>query len=243
MTKTYFITGTDTGVGKTVLSLIMMRYFYREKKLPFYFKPFQTGCETPLSPDSDAAFVLRHIPELAEKRGLSDIASSIGIRLREPKAPYFAAKNDKMAVKTDVIREKLAICSKGHDVIVLEGAGGLFVPVTRKKTIIDVMAEWGVIPVIAARAGLGTINHSVLTINALKKRGLEPCGIVFLKGPGDETDSTALEENMEGVEMLTGFRPAGVIPAITDFRDIPETCFGVMENLFAMQSQDGDGGK
>src|SRR4030042_3873426 len=85
-----FVAGTDTGVGKTVLSLLLMQFFSARGDRPFYLKPLQTGCKDPLDRDSDAAFVYRHVASLKGK----DPAESAIYCFRNPKAPYFAARDE-----------------------------------------------------------------------------------------------------------------------------------------------------
>ena len=84
-----FIVGTDTGVGKTVTSLLLMQYFYGLGKTPFYLKPFQTGCKDPYDKESDARFIYKNVRELQKK----DPSDSVIYCFDKPKAPFFAARN------------------------------------------------------------------------------------------------------------------------------------------------------
>ena len=88
--KRYFVLGTDTGVGKTVLSLLLMRFCYQRGDRPFYIKPLQTGCRSPYDTDSDARFVYEHVEALKGK----DPAESVIYCFKNPKAPYFAARDE-----------------------------------------------------------------------------------------------------------------------------------------------------
>lgn len=207
----YFILGTDTGVGKTVLSLLFMKYFFMKGESPFYFKPFQTGCTTPLSPDSDARFIYENIRELHGKNP----AESVLYCFSQPKAPYFAAKDAEKTVDPRkvhaFIREKESL----HKTLIIEAAGGVFVPVAKECRIIDLIGEAKATPVIAARAGLGTINHTLLTIHALKKKGYEKLAVVFIDR--ENTDPAMIRENMDAVEEFSGIRVSGTIGHLTDF--------------------------
>lgn len=207
----YFILGTDTGVGKTVLSLLFMKYFFLNGENPFYFKPFQTGCTTPLSPDSDARFIYENTRELHGK----DPAESVLYCFSQPKAPYFAAKDAEKSVDPrkvhGFIREKEAV----HKTLIIEAAGGVFVPVARGCRIIDLIEDAKATPVIAARAGLGTINHTLLTIHALKMKGYEKPAVVFIDR--ENTDPAMIRENMDAVEEFSGIRVSGTIGRLTDF--------------------------
>jgi dethiobiotin synthetase len=103
--------------------------------------------------------------------------------------------------------------------LVVEGAGGLHVPVTGDKLVVDIIDCDSVI--IAARAGLGTINHTLLTVESLRLRGIEPAGIIFMDN-GDLTPSPdMIEENIEAVERFSGIKVFGVIGKISDFMNPP----------------------
>jgi dethiobiotin synthetase len=182
-TDKIFVVGTDTGVGKTVLSLLLMQFFYANGCNPFYLKPIQTGCREPYDKHSDTRFIYKYVKQLTKK----DPADSIVYCFREPKAPYFASRNEGehivvMAIK-DFIKKKNAIYSP----VIIEAAGGLLVPVNEETLMIDLIKITGATPLIAARAGLGTINHTLLTIEALYKRHIKPLGVVVLVCGGKPT--------------------------------------------------------
>jgi len=99
-----FIVGTDTGAGKTVLSLLLMQYFYGKGRSPFYLKPIQTGCENPYDTDSDACFIYHHLKPLGDK----DPAESVIYCFRNPKAPYFAARDEGKEIHIKKILEVAA---------------------------------------------------------------------------------------------------------------------------------------
>ncbi len=85
-----FVVGTDTGVGKTVLSLLLMQFFFAMGHTPFYIKPIQTGCRDPYDTDSDAKFIYQHIESLKS----NDPADSVIYCFKNPKAPFFAARDE-----------------------------------------------------------------------------------------------------------------------------------------------------
>ncbi|MEN6437795.1 MAG: dethiobiotin synthase, partial [Syntrophobacter sp.] len=195
----FFVTGTDTGVGKTVLSLLMMRYFFEAGKNPSYIKLIQTGCRDPLDTDSDARFIYENVPALEGK----DPGESVPYCFRNPKAPWFAARDDENSIDLKHIVDAVEKRDASHRALVLEGAGGLFVPVDRGTLMIDLIAMLNARPILAARAGLGTINHVLLCIEALKFRGLDPVGLVFLDFGETETPADMIAENIEAVERFS----------------------------------------
>lgn len=223
-----FVTGTDTGVGKSVLSLLMMKYFFAGGCDPFYLKPLQTGCKDPYDKDSDARFVYSNVEELKDK----DPADSIIYCFRNPKAPFFAARDDGREIDVRLIGGIVRRKAYEHTHLVIEGAGGLFVPVDGKTSIADLISRTKARPIIAARAGLGTINHTLLTIEALKSREIDPYGVVFLDGGENETPSEMIGENKSAIEEASGVEVAGTIGMIKDFSHIPPACYEPLKRIF-----------
>lgn len=148
------VTGTDTGVGKTVAAAALAWRLGAS-----YWKPVQAG----LAEETDSAAVAR----LAGVEVLSE-----AYRLMTPCSPHRAAEIDGVAIEP----ERLAP-PPGR--VVVEGAGGALVPVTRELLFADLFARWGLPVVVVARTALGTINHSLLTIEALRARGVPLAGILF----------------------------------------------------------------
>lgn len=220
----YFILGTDTGVGKTVLSLLFMKHFAMAGKKPFYIKPFQTGCANALAQDSDARFIYGNLPELQN----SNPAESVIYCLPEPKAPLFAARDAGFVLDMETIYRFIQKKTETFEPLVIEAAGGVFVPVTEKLRIIDIVKTTSARAVLAARAGLGTINHTLLSVEALKSRGIGEISVVFIDQTG--TDQGMILENIEAVESFGGVRVSGVIGNIHDFTRIPGEYYTVIED-------------
>lgn len=223
-----FITGTDTGIGKTVLSLLIMRYFYARGETPFYIKPIQTGCVDPLDTDSDSRFIYENVPELHGKQpGESTLTC-----FTNPKAPWFAARDDGKEIDLVVLRDRVAALAAVHPVLVMEGAGGLFVPVDPGTLTVDLIFMFDARPVLAARAGLGSINHVLLSVEALKARGIDPVGIVLIDSTDEPTPADMVSENIEAIEKFSGIRPTGVVGKIEDLSNPPKECYLPLEALF-----------
>ncbi len=223
-----FVVGTDTSVGKTVLSLLLMQFFYANGHMPFYLKPVQTGCSDPYDKDSDARFIYKHVKQLTNK----DAADSVVYCFREPKAPYFASRNEGKHIDVTAIRDTLDKKSRIYSPVIIEAAGGLFVPVNENTLIIDLIKITGAQPIIAARAGLGTINHTLLTIEALHKRNIQPVGIVFIDAGEKPTPQDMISENIEAVEGFSGIKVAGVIGRIKDFSNPEKQCYQSIGKIF-----------
>lgn len=163
--KGIIVTGTDTGIGKTVLSAGLVAALGAR-----YWKPVQSGLEE----ETDSEAIARLVP--------GALVHPEAYRLITPASPHWAARIDGVAI--DPAR---LIPPPGEGPLVIEGAGGALVPLGETRLYADQFAAWGLPVVIAARTGLGTINHSLLTIEALRSRGVAIAGIGFV-GP-EEAES------------------------------------------------------
>ncbi len=214
-------------MGKTVLSLLLMQFFYAKGCTPFYLKPLQTGCTNPYDTDSDAGFIYKYVKHLKKK----DPADSVIYCFKNPKAPYFAAHNEKKKIDLNVIEKVINEKSLLYSPLVIEAAGGLLVPINEDLMIIDMIKPADARPIIATRAGLGTINHTLLTIEALSARKIEPAGVVFIDSGEKYTSKDMINENIEAVERFSGIKVSGVISKIQNFAKPCQDCYQVIENL------------
>ncbi len=223
-----FITGTDTGVGKTVLSLLLMQYYYAKGMNPFYIKPFQTGCKDPYDTDSDAKFIYNHAQQLKGKNP----ADSLVYIHKNPKAPYFAARDQGETIDLSAVEKKIDEKRKHHNPLIIEGAGGLMVPVTDDKMVVDIIKQTRATTIVAARAGLGTINHTLLTIEALRAREIEIAGVFFIDtGAQPLVPEKMVRENSEAIENISGVKVAGVIGRIDDFLNPNEEIYQIFNGI------------
>lgn len=216
--KKIMVTGTDTDVGKTVLSLLIMQVLTAKGKNPIYVKPFQTGCVCPSDTMGDAAFIHRHIPGI--DGGMDSTACVLNCH-KNPKTPWFAARDMGQTINIPRTLDQIQKKETGHSHLVIETAGGLLVPLTETLTVADFVKKSKARPVIAARPGLGTINHTLMTVECMKARGIIPAGIVFMQTRQKEgrASKNMIQENMEAVEKFCGIPVAGVVENITDFQN------------------------
>ncbi|GAB6112208.1 dethiobiotin synthase [Desulfomicrobium salsuginis] len=206
--KVIFITGTDTDVGKTVLSLLVMRALAGRDAV--YLKPVQTGCVDP-DADSDPAFLHRHLPG-GLPAGMKPAECIHSLRPL-PKAPLFAGS----PVDFENLVDFIAGHAARHDTVVVEGAGGVLVPITADTTMLDLALATRSSILVAGRAGLGTINHTRLTFEAIAARGADCLGGVLLD-PVDAVPETDRTENCKAIEVFSGKRIHGVIGRIHNLR-------------------------
>lgn len=173
MTKRIVVTGTDTGIGKTVFSAGLAGLLDG-----FYWKPVQSG----LDGETDSEVVER-LAGLPPGRVLPEV-----YRLKEPLSPHRSAELDGVAI--DVAELSLPNLPGP---IVIEGAGGLMVPLNRRTKFIDIFAQWRVPVILCARTKLGTINHTLLSIEALRARSIPLIGIAFIGDEVADTQRTIVE--------------------------------------------------
>ncbi len=192
-------------------------FFFERGYAPFYLKPVQTGCMDSYDSGSDARFVYENSGPLRDK----DPAGSVVYCFRNPKAPVYAARDEGRTVDFQVIETEVLRISSLFRPVIIEAAGGVLVPVTEDMLVADMIGPLGGTPVIAARAGLGTINHTLLTIEALDRRGIKPAGVVFIDAGEQATPPDMIRENRLAVESISGVKVAGVVGRISDFSRPP----------------------
>ncbi|WP_457152411.1 dethiobiotin synthase [Mesorhizobium sp. P5_C1] len=186
MTKRIVITGTDTGIGKTVFSAGLAGQLDG-----FYWKPVQSG----LDDETDSEVVAR-LSGLPAGRVLPEV-----YRLRTPLSPHRSAEIDGVAIEA----AKLSLPALPGP-LVIEGAGGLMVPLNRQTRFIDIFAQWRMPVILCARTTLGTINHTLLSIEALRARSIPLIGIAFIGDEVADTQRTIVE--------FSGVRQLGRLPHI-----------------------------
>ena len=199
------VTGTSTGVGKTVTTAALAVRAARAGEKVVVVKPVQTGATA--EEPGDAEVVHR----------LSGCAVQELTALDEPLAPETAAR--RAGVHIPPVREyadRLRVLAEFHDLVLVEGAGGLLVRLdTDGGTLLDLATELAetlpVEVVVVVAAGLGTLNHTELTVGALRARGLEASGLVIGSWPADP--GLAETSNLEDLPRVTGVPLLGVIPA------------------------------
>ncbi|MFW6158638.1 MAG: dethiobiotin synthase [Planctomycetota bacterium] len=201
------VTGTDTEVGKTLVASCLARLLRERGHDVGVMKPFATGCQS-----VDGDFVAADGVCLARAAGVEDPHERVcPVRLRHPLAPTVAARLEGRALSLDPVWAALAELCERHECLIVEGIGGLLVPVTPASLLADVAVGLGAPVLIVARAGLGTINHSLLTVECARARGLEVAAVVLNRtapGPG----SPAEETNPTEVAARSGAPVLGPLP-------------------------------
>jgi dethiobiotin synthetase len=174
MSRRIVVAGTDTEIGKSVFSAGLADFLGAN-----YWKPIQAG----LGGETDSQLVAR-LGDLSDDRIVPE-----RYRLETPASPYHAAAIDGVHIDA----ESLDVPDTGERPLVIEGAGGLMVPLSRSTLYIDIFARWQLPVVLCARTELGTINHSLLSIAALRNRTIEILGIAFIGERNSESESAICE--------------------------------------------------
>jgi dethiobiotin synthetase len=194
------VTGTDTGVGKTVVTAALACAYHRAGQSVAVVKPVQTGA----GPGEHA-----DVADVARLSGVGDLHELV--RLPDPLAPDVAARRAGVSLPlVSAIAE--SIVALAADVVLVEGAGGILVRLDAEGgTIIDLaLALPGTAVVVVARAGLGTLNHSALSVEAMRARGVEPVGLVI--GSWPDSPDLAAQCNLTDLPAMTGVPLIGMVP-------------------------------
>ncbi|RLS40210.1 MAG: dethiobiotin synthase [Planctomycetota bacterium] len=205
MRRGLFITGTDTGVGKTTVSCAVVRSLIRTGEKIFVAKPLATGCEL------DEAGQFPHPDELLLNAALGETARTwVGFRSRWPAAPSMAARWDGRRINLDNLVKEMFAAMPLESMLVVEGAGGLLCPAGHDWTMIDLAARLELPLLVVARCALGTLNHTLLTLEVANQRGLRVAGVVL--NQDRPINGRAEAEAGEELGFLTKIPILGVIP-------------------------------
>jgi dethiobiotin synthetase len=211
MAKGFFITGTDTGVGKTIITAALIIVISRLGYTAGGMKPVESGCmqHGDVLVPSDGMFIktIAHMEE--------NIGHITPCRLKSPLAPLPASEIEGVTVDFDKIRKAFADLLKKYDVVIVEGIGGLLVPITRNYFVIDMAKDFNLPLIVVSRPSLGTINQTMLTVNYALKEGLRVAGIIINYNQPHE-DTLAEATNPEIIKRISPVPVIGIFPYLKD---------------------------
>lgn len=194
--NTLFVTGTDTSVGKTYFCAKLLEFFRLKGIQAGYQKWIATGTNERLPEDLVVclqAAAIAPTPEL--------VAQQVPYSFSYPAAPHLAAEMENRKVNPEVILENYKILAARHEWLIIEGVGGVMVPVRRDLLLADLLAQVQPRTLIVARSGLGTINHTLLTLEALRRRQVPVLGVVF-SDPEAQEDERLVQDNLQIIEEI-----------------------------------------
>lgn len=204
--KNYFVTGIGTNIGKTIVSAILTEALEAD-----YWKPIQAGD-------------LEHADSLKVKDLISNSTTKIhseAYRLNQPMSPHAAAKLDNITIDLD----KLTL-PKTQNNLIIEGAGGLMVPLNEKELVIDLIKKLDVEVILVSQNYLGSINHTLLSLESLKIRKLKVKGIIF-NG----------EENLETEQFILNYSGARFLGRVKQHDSIDKTVILHYKNQFNINAK------
>ncbi len=223
MSRIIFITGTDTGVGKTVVTAALLRSLLDRGIDAAAFKPVQTGCG---QGDDDVQWI-RTMAGVDENRAIRQL-----YRLTLPASPHLAAREEGVVIDAKRIIATIHDLSKKHETLLVEGAGGLLVPLDERHTILDLITASGAEVVLVSRNALGTINHTGLTLRELRRHDLRLSCVAMneTSAAESEEDQIIRADNLAVIGALA--QPANVIPLPYE-HDLTPQAIQTLAKLFA----------
>jgi dethiobiotin synthetase len=190
-----FVAGTGTNAGKTHACGLFLDFLRKKGIAAGYQKWVATG---PEFPPADLAACLRMaglplVPELFSRQ--------VVFHFSLPASPHLAAEQEGRVVEPELIREKYQEMLALHELLIVEGVGGIMVPLRRDLLLVDLLGELKIPTLVVAKSGLGTINHTLLTLEALRHRGIPVLGVVF-SDPGPGENELLVADNLRTVAEL-----------------------------------------
>ena len=201
--NTLFVTGTDTSVGKTYVCARLLEFLKNKGIQAGYQKWVATGTDAGLP--EDLAICL-NAAGISPKQELVD--QYVPYSFRFPASPHLAAEMEERMVEPEVIIENYVTLAGNHEYLIVEGVGGLMVPLRRDLLLVDLMARLRPLALVVARSGLGTLNHTLLTLEALRNRDIPVLGVVF-SDEEIEADERLVYDNMQTIEEIGRVRVFG----------------------------------
>ncbi|MBF8275318.1 MAG: bioD [Candidatus Brocadiaceae bacterium] len=227
MGKGYFITGTDTGVGKTLVAGGLAALCGKRGLDVGVMKPVATGCGY-----VDGTLVSEDAVFLKNAAGTADEYEIINpIRFEQPLAPTAAARLNNTTIDLAKVHAAYATLHKRHNFLIVEGVGGLLVPLGDRYFVADLIGDMGLPLIVVCRPTLGTINHTLLTIASACERKLKIAGIIINESSVG-CNETVKRTNREELARFTGIPVLGDVPFLKGF-DMQNVDRGLLANIFS----------
>jgi len=195
-----FIAGTGTDVGKSYTAAFFLSFLKKSKWKLLYYKPIQCG------KPSDTAFIKKMVKH-------KDVACTYN--LKTPGSPHFALQKEKIKFDKKAIKNFLAEAKKKYDFIVMEGAGGLRVPIAPGFDMADLAKLSGFEVLLVASPKLGTINHTLLSIDYLKAKNIKIRGFIYSWAEGVDFNSEILLDSIKTIERISKVPYCGALPKLS----------------------------
>lgn len=228
MGKGIFITGTDTDVGKTYVTGAIAYILNTNGFDVTSYKPVQSGGDK-----SKEGLIATDAAYVKSISGINDSLYDMNTYcFTDPVSPHIASERDKEAIEPIVIKNRVNQLFTDRDYVLVEGAGGLIVPLRRNYMVIDLIQDLNIPVLVVARSGVGTINHTVLTINQLRSMNVDIKGIVFNNYTGTyyEEDNINMIKSITGIDNILTLKKSEDM-SIESTRENYRSCFTIDEVL------------
>ncbi len=221
--KSYFVTGTDTGVGKTMMTAAIAACLRKRKIDVGVMKPIASGIP------QKTGFKSSDVSLLQQASGVNDSEEMINpVFLPLPTSPYDASKVLGLSIEMPVILKKFQELMHLHQVLLVEGIGGTMTPITKNFFVADMIKKMGLETIIVTRATLGTLNHTVMTVKTCTQYGIPIKGIIV--NYFDEHGTLAEKNAPATIHELTEIPILGIVPFVKDCRRL-DTMVDVLEKV------------
>ena len=197
-----FVTGTGTDVGKTHVCGLLLDFLRKKGIAAGYQKWVATGPEFPPA-DLQACLRMADLPLIPEL-----VSSQVVYHFALPASPHLAAEQEGRVVESELIRKKFQEMLARQELLIVEGVGGIMVPLNRDLLLVDLLRELQIPSLVVAKSGLGTINHTLLTLEGLRHRGIPVLGVVCSDAASEE-DDLLVEDNMRTIAGMGQVRVLG----------------------------------
>jgi dethiobiotin synthetase len=234
-----FVTGTDTGVGKTVIAAGLARGFRAMGVNVGVMKPVATGAHRVPRPDGSYDLRSDDVDALVEAAGADDDLRLVNpVCLEPPLSPLAAARLSERDILLDEILAAYRTLCERRDLLIVEGVGGLMVPIRTDYFVANMIRDFGLPAIVVARPGLGTLNHTILTIRCAQAYGISLSGIV-VNHAETEDRSQAAETNLPILQECCGIPVLQVVRHTSNLRDSAlclEACRKILSAMFPESS-------
>ena len=232
--KALFVTGTDTAVGKSVVTGCLAKYLSLKGYSVITQKWIQTGCSLNFPSDIKLHLKImnRNLNDMKER--LSCIAPYV---FNKAFSPHLASKIEHKRIDANKIIKGFKILSQRFDFIIVEGIGGALVPFNKKRLVIDIVKALDLPVLVVVDNKLGAINHTLLTVEALTARKIRVLGLVFNNRKRE--NKLILEDNPRIIKSLTKQRIFGALPRLATYQKLYEKFIPIAEKIFKQLSADG----
>lgn len=223
MAKGFFVTGTDTGVGKTIITASLVKTAQHLGFNAIGMKPVETGCRKAADSeqhieDSNDILIPRDGKFLQEISGIDESLDLITpFRLESPLAPLPASEIEDISIDREKIIHAFTNLAYKYKVLVVEGIGGILVPITKDYSVIDMAKDFGLPVIVVARPGLGTINHTLLTVTSALHEGLTVAGVV-INHADPPAETLAEKTNLPILKKVCPVPVLGVFPYLKNVK-------------------------